>query len=93
MKEQLSLLIGNKYFTTSVYYQKPLKEENKKFIAFITPEGLYEYVMPFGLINATMVFQEIITQIIRKMKHLKNIVSYADDVITPSKTEKCQESF
>lgn len=90
-EEQLSLLAGNKYFTTldmtSGYYQIPIKEECKKYTAFITPEGLYEYnVMPFGLTNAPMVFQEMITQIIRRLDHRKNIVSYVDEVIIPSKT-------
>lgn len=91
VEEQLSLLSGNKYFTTldmtSGYYQIHVKEESKKFTAFITPDGLYEYnVMPFGLTNAPMVFQEMITQIIRKLKHRRNIISYVDEVIIPSLT-------
>lgn len=53
------------FFTTldmmEVYYQIPLHEDGKKFTEFITPQGLFEFnVMPFGILNASMVFQEMI---------------------------------
>lgn len=86
VEEQLAKLAGNEYFTTldmtSGYYQIPLNNESKKFTAFMTPDGLFEYnVMPFGLVNAPMVFQEVIVNVIRGLKNHRNIVSYVDEVI------------
>jgi len=51
------------------------------------PDGLYEFnVMPFGLLNAPMVFQEVIMDLLRQLEHQRNIISYVDEVIIPSKT-------
>lgn len=91
VEEQLSKLAGNKYFSTldmtSGYYQIPLSNESRKFTAFMTPDGLFEYnVMPFGLVNAPMVFQEVITDIIRGLENQRSIISYVDEVIICSNT-------
>ncbi|XP_036342487.1 uncharacterized protein K02A2.6-like [Rhagoletis pomonella] len=91
VEEQLAKLVGNMVFTTldmtAGYYQIPVKEESKPYTAFLTPEGLFEHnVMPFGLRNAPMVFQEMITKMIRGLKHRDKIVSYVDEVIIATKT-------
>jgi len=91
VEEQLAKLSGNSYFTTldmtSGYYQIPMGQESKKFTPFLTPDGLYEFnVMPFGLLNAPMVFQEVIMDLLRQLEHQRNIISYVDEVIIPSKT-------
>ncbi|XP_053949379.1 uncharacterized protein K02A2.6-like [Anastrepha ludens] len=83
VEEQLSRLAGNKYFTTldmtSGYYQVPMNEESEKYTAFLTHEGLFEHnVMPFGLVNAPMVFQEIVVNLIKTLKHRDKVVSYVD---------------
>jgi len=87
----LAKLSGNVYFTTldmtSGYYQVPMDKKSKNLTAFMAPDGLYEFnVMPFGLVNAPMVFQEVITEIIRELKHQRNIINYVDEVIIASKT-------
>jgi len=80
VEEQLAKLSGNSYFTTldmtSGYYQIPMGQESKKLTAFPTPDGLYEFnVMPFGLLNAPMVFQEVIMDLLRQLEHQRNIIS------------------
>jgi len=91
VEEQLAKLSGNSYFTTldmtSGYYQIPMGQESKKFTAFLTSDGLYVFnVMPFGLLNAPMVHQEVIMDLLRQLEHQRNIISYVDEVIIPSKT-------
>lgn len=91
VEEQLSRLSGNKYFSTldmtSGYYQVPMNEDSKKYTAFLTHEGLFEHnVMPFGLVNAPMVFQEIVVNLIKSLKHRDKVVSYVDEVIIATKT-------
>jgi len=83
VEEQLAKLSENSYFTTldttSGYYQISMGQESKKFTAFLTPDGLYEFnIMPFGLLSPPMVFEEV--------EHQRNIISYVDEVIIPSKT-------
>lgn len=61
------------------YYQVSLSEKAKQISAFITPEGLYQYlVMPFGLKNAPGTFQRMINQVIRGLNHVR---AYLDDLV------------
>lgn len=88
--EQFAQLSGNKYFTTldlrMGYHQIEVEESSKKFTAFVTTEGHYEYNrMPFGLVNAPSVFQEVMNKIAAKMNP-GEILVYLDDVIIPSKS-------
>lgn len=64
----------------SGYHQIPLEERSKKFTAFVTPEGQYEYNrVPFGLSNAPRVFQKLMTKILRPIRG--NSALYLDDVL------------
>jgi hypothetical protein len=46
----------------SGYNQVKMVEENKEKISFISKQGAYAYnVMPFGLCNAPITFQKVIT--------------------------------
>ncbi|XP_067621041.1 uncharacterized protein Cks30A isoform X1 [Eurosta solidaginis] len=91
VEEQLAKLSGGRYFTTldmtAGYYQIPLEEDSKKFTAFLTHDGLFEHeVMPFGLVNAPMYFQEMILHLISGLKNRKRIISYVDEVIIATTT-------
>ncbi|CAK9813734.1 Retrovirus-related Pol polyprotein from transposon 17.6 [Anthophora plagiata] len=90
VEEQLASLSGNTYFTTldlmSGYYQVPVEEESRKYMAFSTHDGHYEFnSMPFGLVNAPSVFQRMINEIIGQMRP-GEAIAYLDDIITPSRT-------
>ena len=81
----LAALGGSQYFTTidlaSGYWQVPLRSEDKEKTAFITPEGLYQYLyMPFGLTNAPATFQRLMDAVLAGVKWQCCLV-YLDDII------------
>jgi len=93
VEEQLAKLSGNSYFTTldmtSGYYQIPMGQESKKFTPFLTPDGLYEF--------RTLRVQRNTIWLAKRtngisgghhgqLEHKRNIISYVDEVIIPSKT-------
>ncbi|CAD7092789.1 unnamed protein product [Hermetia illucens] len=91
VEEQGAQLAGNSFFTTldfiSGYYQIPIAESSKKYTAFATHIGQYEFnVVPFGLTNAPFKFQREIRKITSRMK--RRVVSYVDEIIIPSKNIK-----
>lgn len=86
----LAKLAGNKYFTTldlmSGYYQIPVHTDSRKYTAFVTQDGHFEFArMPFGLVNAPSVFQSCMNEIARKLPP-GEIITYLDDTIIPSAT-------
>ncbi|XP_053968978.1 uncharacterized protein LOC128870388 [Anastrepha ludens] len=90
MEEQFAQLAGNNFFTTldlrTGYHQIEIDESSKKYTAFVTTDGHYEYNrMPFGLVNAPAVFQCMMDKIIAQMPR-GEVLAYLDDVIIPSKT-------
>ncbi|XP_068248783.1 uncharacterized protein [Palaemon carinicauda] len=81
--------IRNTKFLTQIdllkgYYQVPLTDKAKKISSFVTPFGLFSYlVMPFGLCNAPATFQRMMAEITRG---LKDVFAYLDDIVIASKT-------
>ncbi|XP_037903934.1 uncharacterized protein LOC119647195 [Hermetia illucens] len=74
-------------FPVPRYYQIPIAESSKKYTAFATHIGQYEFnVAPFGLTNAPFKFQREIRKITSRMK--RRVVSYVDKIIIPSKNIK-----
>lgn len=82
----------------SGFHQIKLDPETAHKTAFITPEGVYQYKrLPFGLRNAPMSFQMVMSQIFRSMTY-KNVLVYIDDLLVYSKDfethlEDLQEVF
>jgi RNase H-like domain found in reverse transcriptase/Reverse transcriptase (RNA-dependent DNA polymerase) len=81
---------GSKWYSTmdmaSGFWQIEMKEEDREKTAFITHEGLYEWlVMPFGLTNAPATFQRTMQLVLEELFYTIAPV-YIDDIIVHSKT-------
>ncbi|XP_075764387.1 uncharacterized protein LOC142819706 [Pelodiscus sinensis] len=81
--ELLDKLGGARYLTTldltKGYWQVPLDQEARLKSAFITPLGLYEFlVLPFGLKGAPATFQRLVDQLLRGMENCA--LAYIDDI-------------
>lgn len=64
----------------SGYYQIPIAVESRKYTAFITTCGHYEFKrMPFGLRNAPMVFQRLMAKVQEKANG--DMIHYMDDIL------------
>jgi RNase H-like domain found in reverse transcriptase/Reverse transcriptase (RNA-dependent DNA polymerase)/Integrase zinc binding domain/gag-polyprotein putative aspartyl protease len=89
--ELMDGLQGAKVFSAldlaSGYYQLELDEASRKYTAFPTPYGLYQWkVMPMGLTNAPAIFQRAMNEILHKHIRAKYCKVYLDDIIILSHT-------
>ncbi|XP_018784248.1 PREDICTED: uncharacterized protein LOC108966005 [Bactrocera latifrons] len=90
IEECLQKAARYKYFTTldlnSGYYQIEIEPESRKYTSFVTTGGLYEFKrMPFGLKNAPLVFQRLMSKIQEKVTK-DNMIHYMDDILICSNT-------
>jgi len=90
-EEIFDRLGGSSWFTTldlrSGFNQIETAEEDKCKTAFHGVNGHYEYnMMPFGLVNATAVFQGIMDQVLRGME--AHVGCFVDDILITSSTEE-----
>lgn len=89
--------LGRAQYFTSLdlakgYHQIKVHPHDIAKTAFVTPNGLYEYVrMPFGLKNAPATFQRLMNEILREFIN-KICVVYLDDILifSTSLTEHIQ---
>ncbi|XP_069835633.1 uncharacterized protein [Dendropsophus ebraccatus] len=89
IEELLDQLAGAQYITimdlSRGYWQIPMSKEAQERSAFITPFGLYEYViMPFGMKNAPATFQRLVNQLLEEFEGFA--VAYLDDIAVFSQT-------
>ena len=69
------------------FWQIPLHEDSRKWTAFRTHSGLYQWtVLPFGLINAPATFQRWVTSIFGSMVD-QGVQTYIDDILIHSPSE------
>lgn len=83
-------LHGSRYFSTldlsNAYYQCAVKEEHKKYTAFSTKHGKYEFQkLPFGLCGAPFTFSKLMGLVLKE-ENWRICVSYLDDVLIFSST-------
>ena len=92
IQEIIDSLGGQKWFSTldmaKAYHQGYVKEEFRKFTAFSTPWGLYEWIrIPMGISNAPPAFQRYINQTIMGLRdHI--CIAYLDDILVYGKSFK-----
>ncbi len=71
----------------SGYWQVPIKASDRQKTAFVTPDGLYEFlVMPFGLCSAPGTYQSMMDLVIAGLKWSTCLV-YLDDIIIHAKSQ------
>ena len=80
--DSLSYLSSGRYFSTldliSGYHQIPMAENSKEKTAFITADGLYQFlVMPLGLTNAPATFQRFMDAVLAGYKW-RTLLVYMD---------------
>lgn len=88
----LAALGGNSLFSMmdlmSVFYNMPLHEEDRKYSAFTTPMGLYEYNrLPQGLCNSPGSFMRMMTSIFGDQNYL-SLRCYLDDLLVFAPNEE-----
>lgn len=73
---------------TSGFYNIPMGEEDKKYTAFTTPVGLYEYNrMPQGLCNSPASFMHMMLNIFGDL-NFTSLFRYLDDLLIFAPTEE-----
>lgn len=82
--ELIERLGTSRYITTldltKGYWQVPLAPAAREKTAFITPDGLFHYLMlPFGLHGAPATFQRLMDRVLRP--HQKYAAAYIDDIV------------
>ncbi|KAK3105624.1 hypothetical protein FSP39_002098 [Pinctada imbricata] len=72
----------------SAFWQVEMSPCSKHKAAFITQDGVYEWKrMPFGLMNAPISFQTLMSGVLRDL-NFKSVLVYIDDVLIYSKDYK-----
>ena len=85
----LNQLGGSRYFSTldiaSRFWQIQMEPESREKTGFVTPQGLYEFlVVPFGLKNASAVFQRLIGKALSGLNPeswRQFVFAYLDDIL------------
>ncbi|KAG1937112.1 interleukin-1 receptor accessory protein-like 1-A [Pimephales promelas] len=88
----LAALGGNVFFSamdlTSGFYNVMMSEEDKKFTAFTTPMGLYEFNrLPQGLCNSPASFMRLMINIFGDQNFL-TLLCYLDDLLVYAPSEE-----
>ncbi|XP_041451951.1 uncharacterized protein LOC121405348 [Drosophila obscura] len=90
IEERLQEAKRFKYFSSldlnSGYYQIEVAPESRKFTAFITTDGLYEFKrLPFGLKTAPAVFNRLMAELQKRVQK-GDMIHYMDDILIGSQT-------
>lgn len=86
MEDLIDCLSGSSVFSVldikNAFLHVPIEEESKKFTAFVTKEGIFEFnYAPFGFCNSPAVFIRFINTIFRNLVCEGIMQMYMDDII------------
>lgn len=90
IQQALDVLQGKRYFSVfdlpKAYWQVEIEESSRKYLAFITPDGLFEWTrMPFGAAGAPATQQRMMDKLLAGLKWVCAL-AYLDDVVIYSDT-------
>ena len=79
MEQIFSKLAGYKFISkldiSKGYWQIPLSENSKKYTAFKTPLGLFQYtLLPFGLFTAQASCSRLMRKLLQNLQNVDNFV-------------------
>jgi transposase InsO family protein len=88
--DQVQRAAHHRYFTcidlNSGFWNLPLEEESRKYTAFITHVGVFEFnVLPFGMRNAPSEFQRLMDQALGDLYN-DGVFCYIDDIVIYANT-------
>lgn len=91
IEERLQDATQYKIFSTldlnSGYYQIPIEPLSRKYTAFVTTDGIYEFKrMPFGLKNSPIEFQRLMAKLKEKTRP-GDMIHYMDDILIGAENE------
>lgn len=92
IEDQIDLLAGAQVYTTidmrNGFFHIPVEESSRKYTAFITPDGLYEFMKtPFGFCNSPAFFGRFVRDALKELTRNKIVMHYMDDIIIPAANE------
>uniref|UniRef100_A0AAG5DQ21 RNA-directed DNA polymerase n=1 Tax=Anopheles atroparvus TaxID=41427 RepID=A0AAG5DQ21_ANOAO len=91
--EVLEKLQAARWFTVmdleNGFFHVPVEENSKKYTAFVTKRGLYEFNRaPFGFCNSPAVFIRFVNDVFRTLIQDNVLDLYMDDIVIHEKTEE-----
>lgn len=91
IEDHLDRLGKSRYFScidmATGFHQLVVESDSVPKTAFVTPEGHFEYLkMPYGLANAPVVYQRVISKTLRKHLESGKALVYVDDVLILAST-------
>ena len=88
IRQLSSHAVFHKLDLKSTYYQYPIREDERKFIAFKADGGLYQFTrLPFGLTNSVAVFQHIMHNALND-NNLQSTYVYIDDIVIRGRNQE-----
>uniref|UniRef100_A0AAG5DTA5 RNA-directed DNA polymerase n=1 Tax=Anopheles atroparvus TaxID=41427 RepID=A0AAG5DTA5_ANOAO len=99
IEEVLEKLQRARYFTvmdlTNGFFHVPIEESSRKYTAFATKTGLYEFKRaPFGFCNSPAVFIRFVNTIFQLLINQNTLDVYMDDIVIHGVTpEECLEKM
>lgn len=90
LEEELSSFAGKSVFSNldlmSGFYQVEIEPDSRKYLAFVVPDGKYEFVrVPFGCTNSPAVFMRVMAKVLDPLNR-EDISLFMDDILLSSKS-------